>query len=137
MEDWGLPPKAYPDRFYLGADAKSEGDLTRLERWRKQAISNFPSGYIEQVARAQHYGLATRLMDWTAHAAIALYFASAYQFVEDANAGKIVQACQRVNLGTAPHETSLLLVPSKLIECALARFDTALYRQSFASLQPS
>jgi FRG domain len=85
-EDWDLLPKAYRDGFYLRAEGKNDDDLARFKRWRDQAIafeSNFPSGYLDQLALAQHYGLATRLMDWTANAAIALYFASEYQFAKD------------------------------------------------------
>src|ERR1039457_2494506 len=56
---------------------------------------------------------------------------------KDANAGKVVQACQRIVLWPALVESRPLLVRPKLLKRALARFDPALHGQSFVPLQPS
>lgn len=81
---WPLIPKAGRSEYFIPqtpdrvAARIKPFDLGQFKVWRENAVAyceKLPENDFECLAFAQHYGLATRLLDWSKNPLVALYFA--------------------------------------------------------------
>jgi len=75
-KDWGLTPSALRCGDVEGRD-RALGLVTEMKRFLEMKLPRPPvaNDQLGWMQVAQHYGLPTRLLDWTQNAAIALFFA--------------------------------------------------------------
>lgn len=76
--EWDLLPKAGRKEYALDGIR----DLGRFNEWKMNSIAyiDIPQNEWEVLAIAQHFGLATRLLDWSLNPLVALFFAAEKDF---------------------------------------------------------
>ena len=76
-EDWPLLPKIARLRLRPGTDllGTEQKMLTEFKRQAPSFVDFVPGSDWEWLSLAQHYGMATRLLDWTTNPLAALWFA--------------------------------------------------------------
>ena len=77
---WELKPKIFRDDFIFKNkfNTLKEYEVWLLEQFKRKAlpyIKRIPENDWEWISLAQHYGLATRLLDWSSNPLVALFFA--------------------------------------------------------------
>lgn len=82
--------KPIPAAFREGANGIDTQGLFEMWKRRTRRFLPSPSGDLEFLVLAQHYGIPTALLDWTANPLIALYFACSN--FDDADSEKKEQA---------------------------------------------
>jgi hypothetical protein len=102
----GVPDSSYELIPAIGRhkanDAKALADFERkiFEEFKERAVrymSHEPRGDIEWLFLAQHYGIPTRLLDWTGNPLVALYFACEKNPEHEAAVYKIVMNKEYIN----------------------------------------
>lgn len=140
---WALTPKAYRREFSGENNQLIHLAESRLEQWEAEALPfiknlyRVPQNKLEWLSLAQHYGLATTLLDWTSNPFIALFFSVITNLDVD---GKIfVWTFQQTTLlKTFPSSQSL---PANLESPKLFRpqilFDRLKVQQAMLAYYPS
>lgn len=114
---WPLTPKAYRLEFSGSGNEFLHLADSRLHQWEAEAPPYFdrnfkiPDSKWERMAAAQHFGIATRLLDWTSNPLISIFFAAHGH--EDVD-GEIVvwkfDADTYNNASSPPDETENLVI---------------------------
>lgn len=130
---WKLIPKAGRAEYFCpsweekrsrsGMTNELPADLYAFNTWRKEASAfsrTIPEKDFECLAYAEHYGLATRLLDWSLNPLVALYFAAETDFDRD---GAVY--CYLAQLGVSEEFRNLQTVPG------VARYDVRPFDRRF------
>jgi hypothetical protein len=110
----GVSKKCYKLIPSVSRDIKVNVDLTNyelefLKKFREQAIAYLnpvPKSDWEFLMIAQHHGMQTRLLDWTANPLVALYFACEKDFNDDARVYRLENIEHLDIINTVPFEIS-------------------------------
>lgn len=102
---WELIPKIGRNEFkkVVPSSFKEDTILDAWVRYSEQFIKNKPRDRWDELTLAQHYGLATRLIDWTKNPLVALFFATC-DFDESIDGSVFIMDFNNTTLDTKKHE---------------------------------
>lgn len=108
---WKLIPKIARDPYVKFFDDKRK-EIDWLESWKRysvQYIDKKPEDDWDWLTLAQHYGMATRLLDWSKNPLVALFFAVYQNGGTDAAFYALNQPKNEEKYGISPFDVNTLL----------------------------
>lgn len=131
--DWELHPSI--NRIERGFSALNETRLFNNFRLRASDNEGELRSTFEWLCLMQHYGLPTRILDWSENVLIALYFATENQDHYDSDGALYLMNAPRLNSISNPSKNSTIYTPEDFECIARAEFSRTSRLSHFRSIK--